>query len=95
MVFTDDWSGYDAMGRTGRYTFRRVKHSQRIYVSGEVHTNTVEGFFGHFKTDLRGTHHSVSRRWLGSYLNEWVWKWNHRDDDEAMFRQLLGSALAR
>jgi hypothetical protein len=46
-------------------------------------------FFGHFKTDVRGTHHSISRRWLDSYLNEWVWKWNHRGDDEAMFRQLL------
>jgi transposase len=89
LVFTDDWSGYNALAHRGRYTFRRVRHSQRIYVSGDVHTNTVEGFFGHFKTDLRGTHHSVSRRWLGSYLNEWVWKWNHRNDDYAMFRQLL------
>lgn len=51
-------------------------------------------FFGHFKTDVRGTHHSISKRWLHSYLNEWVWKWNRRDDDEAMFRQLLSSAAA-
>ncbi len=92
MVFTDDWSGYDALGRKHRYTFRRIQHSQRVYVSGVVHTNTIEGFFCHFKTDVRGTHHSVSRRWLGSYLNEWVWKWNHRDDDEAMFRTLILSA---
>jgi len=94
MVFTDDWSGYDKVARTGRYSFRRVRHSQRVYVSGNVHTNTVEGFFGHFKTDVRGTHHSVSKRWLGSYLNEWVWKWNRRDDDEAMFQQLLGAAVS-
>jgi transposase len=94
MVFTDDWGGYNQMARAGRYTFRRVRHSQRIYVSGNVHTNTVEGFFGHFKTDVRGTHHSISKRWLNSYLNEWVWKWNHRDDDEAMFRQLLSNAAA-
>jgi hypothetical protein len=33
---------------------------------------------------------------LLSYLNEWVWKWNHRDDDVAMFRSLLTSReLAR
>jgi transposase len=94
MVFTDDWGGYNAVERTGRYTFRRVQHSQRVYVSGDVHTNTVEGFFGHFKTDVRGTHHSISKRWLLSYLNEWVWKWNRRDDDEAMFRQLLVSAAS-
>lgn len=95
MVFTDDWSGYNKFAKSGRYTFRRVQHSQRIYVSGVVHTNTVEGFFGHFKTDVRGTHHSVSARWLGSYLNEWVWKWNHRRDDQAMFRGLLDNAAAR
>jgi len=92
MVFTDDWGGYNAVERTGRFHFRRVQHSQRVYVSGIDHTNTAEGFFGHFKTDVRGTHHSVSKRWLGSYLNEWVWKWNHRDDDVAMFRRLLTNA---
>jgi transposase-like protein len=92
MVFTDEYGAYNAISR--HYTHRRIRHSQRIYVSGDVHTNTVEGFFGHFKTDIRGTHHSISRRWLGSYLNEWVWKWNHRDDDEAMFRQLLANAVA-
>ena len=92
LVFTDDWGGFNDYAKTGRYTFHRVQHSQRIYVSGNVHTNTVEGFFGHFKTDLRGTHHSVSKRWLGSYLNEWVWKWNHRNDDRAMFWQMLDNA---
>ena len=87
LVFTDEYGAYNALSH--RYTHRRVRHSQRVYVSGNVHTNTVEGFFGHFKTDLRGTHHSVSRRWLQGYVNEWVWKWNRRNDDEAMFRALL------
>ena len=94
MVFTDDWGGYNAVERTGSYNIRRIKHSQRIYVSGEVHTQTVEGFFGHFKTDVRGTHHSISTRWLPGYLNEWVWKWNHRDDDAAMFRTLIANAVS-
>ncbi len=92
MVFSDDWGGYNAMERAGRYKFRRVRHSQRIYVSGDTHTQTIEGFFGHFKTDVRGTHHSVSAKWLHGYLNEWVWKWNHRDNDEAMFRLLISRA---
>jgi transposase len=90
MVFTDEWGGYDPIGK--RYRHRRIRHKERIYVSGNVHTQTIEGFFGHFKTDVRGTHHSISRRWLPGYLNEWVWKWNRRDDDEAMFRQLLRNA---
>ena len=92
VVFTDDWGGYNAMEKAGGYKFRRIRHSQRIYVEGDVHTNTVEGFFGHFKTDVRGTHHAISTRWLQGYLNEWVWKWNHRNDDEALFRSLLRNA---
>jgi transposase len=90
VIFTDDWHGYYGLDRA--YGHRRINHSERIYVDGEVHTQTIEGFFGHFKTDVRGTHHSISTRWLPGYLNEWVWKWNHRDDDAAMFRTLLDNA---
>jgi len=93
MIFTDEWKAYDRLGKVGYY-HRRIRHKASVYVDGDVHTQTLDGFFGHFKTDVRGTHHSISRRWLIGYLNEWVWKWNHRDDDEAMFRQLLGSAVA-
>ena len=92
MVFTDDWMGYEPLTRSGLYRHRRINHSQRIYVDGDTHTQTIEGFFGHFKTDVRGTHHHISTRWLPGYLNEWVWKWNHRDDDHAMFRSLIANA---
>ena len=91
MVYTDDWGGYDPIHKT--YRHRRINHSGRVYVSGDVHTQTIEGFWGHFKTDVRGTHHSISTRWLPGYLNEWVWKYNHRDDDRAMFRTMLQSAV--
>ncbi len=94
MIFTDDWNGYSGLSRKGIYRHRRINHSERIYVEGPVHTQTIEGFFGHFKTDLRGTHHSISAKWLPGYLNEWVWKWNHRKDDEAMFRSLLVNAAS-
>jgi transposase len=89
MVYTDDWEGYDPIHR--RYRHRRTRHSARIYVDGDVHPQTIEGFFGHFKTDLRGTHHSISARWLNGYLNEWVWKWNHRGDDESLFCELVAN----
>jgi transposase-like protein len=91
IVFTDEHRPYDRLGEKG-YVHYRIKHSARVYVDGDVHTQTVEGFWGHFKTDVRGTHHSISTRWLPGYLNEWVWKWNHRGDDRAMFRSLLDNA---
>lgn len=89
MVFTDDWNGSSGLTKNGTYRNRRINHSARIDVAGPVHTQTIEGFFWHFKTDVRGTHHSISTKWLPDYLNEWVWKWNHRDDDEAMFHSLV------
>jgi transposase-like protein len=95
MLFTDDWSGYDPLAKTGRYTHRRIRHSERIYVSGSVHTQSIEGFFGLFKTGVRGTHHAISKRWLHSYLNEWVWRYNHRDDDRAQYRTLLLNAASQ
>jgi transposase-like protein len=93
MLFTDEYHAYKRLGKT-IYTHRRIKHAAKVYVDGDVHTQTIEGFWGHFKTDVRGTHHSISKRWLPGYLNEWVWKWNHRDDDEAMFSQLIAAAAA-
>jgi hypothetical protein len=52
----------------------------------------VEGFFGLVKNAIRGVHHGVSAKWLQGYLNEYAFRWNHRDQREAMFRTLLQRA---
>jgi len=87
MIYTDDWSGYDTL--RGRYMHKRINHSARIYVDGDVHTNTIEGFFSLVKNGIRGVYHSVSQKWLQGYLNEYAWRHNHRDDPNAMFETLL------
>jgi transposase len=93
VVYTDDWHGYAGLDRRG-YTHHTINHSDRIYVSGHVHTQTIEGFFGNFKTGVRGAHHFVSRKWLQGYLNEWSWRYNHRHDPSAMFRTILVRAVS-
>jgi hypothetical protein len=77
------------------YTHRRIKHHARVYVDGDVHTQTIDGFFGLFKTGLRGAHHAVSHKWLQGYLNEWAWRYNRRDSDVPMFYDLLDEAVTR
>ncbi len=94
MVYTDDWRGYLSLGKRG-YTHRRINHSARIYVDGNVHTQTIDGFFGLFKTGVRGAHHSVSHKWLQGYLNEWTWHYNRRDSETPMFRELIETAATR
>jgi transposase-like protein len=92
MVYTDDYSGYNGIER--RYTHKRIAHTERVYVSGDVHTQTIEGFFSLVKNGLRGVYHSVSAKWLQGYLNEYAWRYNHRDDRAAMFQRLLVRAAA-
>jgi transposase len=42
-VFTDDLAGYHGLDR--RFGHKRINHSQGVYVVGDVHTNTIEGFW--------------------------------------------------
>ena len=96
IVYTDDYKGYDNIGFQRRYVHRRIQHHARIYVDGDTHTQTVEGFFSLVKNGIRGVYHSVSAKWLQGYVNEYVWRYNHRDDDEAMFKRLIvSSAMTR
>jgi transposase len=91
MIFTDEHASYD--GLAGTYAgHRRIHHLAKVYVDGEIHTNTIEGFFGLFKSGLRGTYHAVSGKWLQSYVSEFAWRYNHRADDRAQFRTLLTRA---
>jgi transposase len=88
MIYTDDWHAYWKVGKYG-YGHERINHSQNIYVSGAVHTNTIEGFFALAKNGIRGVYHSVSRKHLQSYLNEYVFRYNHREDPVPMFKLVL------
>ena len=62
-------------------------------MDGDVHTQTIEGFFGLFKNGVRGAYHGVSQKWLQGYLNEYVWRYNRRDQPGSMFHALLAQAV--
>ncbi len=94
MIFTDEYAIYQRLGKSG-YTHRRINHHARVYVDGDVHTQTIDGFFGLFKSGVRGAHHAVSHKWLQGYLNEWTWRYNRREDGNRMFRDLIETAAER
>jgi len=96
MIFTDEYKGYDHGRLSSRFiAHHRIKHEDRVYVSGDVHTQTVEGFFGNMKNGIRGVYHSVSSRWLPSYLNEYCFRYNERSNTtRSMFETLLDRAAA-
>jgi len=87
-IFTDEYVGYNAPGK--RFAdHHRIRHAERVYVSGDVHTQTIEGFWSLVKRGLSGTHHAVSAKHLQGYLNEYAWRYNHRDSRRSMFELLL------
>ena len=55
-----------------------VDHSKREWVRGDVHTNTLEGFFSIFKRGLVGTYRHMSRKHLHRYLSEFDFRYNNR-----------------
>jgi transposase len=93
-VFTDESPLYKKLGRKG-YTHHRIRHKERIYVSGDVHTNTIEGFWSLTKNGIRGVYHAVSAKHLQGYLNEYAWRYNHRSDERAQFETLLRRSARR
>lgn len=56
-----------------------VNHSDGRYSQDGVTTNTIEGLWSQMKRSIDGTYHVVSPKYLQSYVNEFVWRYNHRD----------------
>src|SRR5262245_64226143 len=93
LIITDDWQAYKPL-RSEFLDHKIINHSAGSYVDGEIHTNTIEGFFGNLKTGMRGAYKKVSAKWLQSYLDEYAWRYNARRKPLGMFEQLLQRAVA-
>jgi hypothetical protein len=89
-IFTDEYPSYRAIPKMeGDYQHRRINHSQKVYVVGDVHTNTIEGFWSLVKRGIGGVYHSVSAKYLQSYLDEYSFRYNRRDSGNLVFSSLL------
>lgn len=88
-VFTDDANVYRKLGKQG-YQHKRINHSARVYVEGDVHTNTIEGFWSLLKNGIRGVYHSVGANYLQTYVDEYTFRYNHRRGPDTMFDAISG-----
>ena len=76
------------------YDRQFVEHTKGEYVRGDVHVNNVETFWAHVKRSIKGTHKSVSKRYLQAYFDGFVFLYNQRKDtDYERFSALLGVLL--
>jgi transposase-like protein len=75
-VFTDELNAYHGISHMPNmgYSHKRINHTSKVYVVGDIHTNTVEGFWSLVKNGVRGVYHSVGKGYLQSYLNEYSFR---------------------
>ncbi len=74
-VYSDSCTAYDQL----RYRFVHdvVDHTKE-YVKGRVHTNGLENFWSLLKRGLKGTYVCVEPFHLERYVDEQVFRYNHR-----------------
>lgn len=90
-VHTDELPVYNSLTKKG-YTHERIAHNDGVFVVGNVHTNSIEGFWAQIKNAVNGVHHGVASKYLQQYVNEYAFRYSHRDDVTPMFQTMLNRA---
>lgn len=99
-LMTDEASEYRKMNKHfARHEF--TSHGAGEYVRGEVHSNTIEGFFSIFKRGMTGTYQHCAEKHLHRYLAEFDFRYNLRarlgfDDSartEGALKGIIGKRL--
>ena len=80
VINTDEWLGYKGLKKI--FDHRVVNHNQKQYVNGDAHTNTMESFWAWLKRGITGIYHSMSRKHIQQYVDEFVFRYNTKDYNE-------------
>ena len=90
VLITDQYPGYN---RAGQWTNHAIINHSAAYAEGQVHTNTIEGFWSLLKRAWYGSHHHYAVRYMPLYVAEACWKYNHRHST-IVFGSFLRTAVA-
>ncbi len=96
-IMTDEFHSYSALDEDFLH-HDLVNHKRKEYVRGNVHTNTLEGWFSLLKRGINGTFHHVSPQHLDRYIGEFTYRYNNRklsDGERARkaIKQVVGKRL--
>jgi transposase-like protein len=86
LISTDEYRSYQHLDE--RFPHGSVNHWKGEYVHGNIHTQTIEGFWSLIKRGIVGTFHKVSRKYLPLYVNEFQFRYNNR-----MNPDIFGAAI--
>ena len=94
LVHSDEaavYNGLDGMG----YWHDTVPHSKGVYVRAkDIHTNTIEGFWSQLKRSIDGSYHHVTTPYLQLYVDEYAFRYSHRNDERNMFWSMMERVVA-
>ena len=63
------------------YDVIQMNHSKGEFRNGEYSSNRIEGTFSHLKRRYRAHYVRPNKKYIQLYLNEFCFRWNHRNDD--------------
>lgn len=86
-IMTDENPAYNFLPRE---THSRIRHKDKVYVRGNVHTNTVESAFSLLKRGIVGSFHQISTKHLHRYLSEFQYRFDRRE-----YADLFGAMVAK
>ncbi len=89
LVATDESPIYTNLTKKG-FAHDTVSHHRGEYVRGNVHTQTIDGFWSLLKRGILGTFHNVSAKYLPLYVAEFEFRYNNRNNSD-----IFGAAVAR
>ena len=88
MIYTDEFVSYNKL-RENHYFHKKINHGIKEWARGTVHTNNIEGFWSTLKRGIDGVYHAVRPKYVQNYINEYVFRYNHRLDEQPIFLTIL------
>lgn len=97
VLISDEWLGYRGLEST--YDHHVVDHGKKQYVdfdNPEIHSNSIESFWGIMKRSYNGIHNWWSKKHMQKYVDEHVYRFNLRHlKDGDRFGHLLANSGVR
>ena len=77
-LITDEYKAYLTLGKEMQHHI--INHEEQ-FVDGDIHTNTIEGFWSLLKRAWYGAHHHYWTEYTPLYVAEACYKYNYRNID--------------
>jgi transposase-like protein len=93
ILLTDEYKGY--LGIQHFMEHRTVNHQEWYVAEDGTHTNSIESFWALLKRGIVGQYHKVSLRHLPRYIDEFSYRFNHRNNKDVFDLTVARAVRAR